>query len=63
MSRTRARPMIRSTYRTRRAPLSPYFLGDVAFIRAAILRDRGLNIAVVKRPSPGSFTTSDKPSL
>ena len=40
MDRTATRRTARTTHRTRRPSLSPYFMDDTAFTRAEILRDR-----------------------
>lgn len=40
MDRTAARRTARTTHRSRRPSLSPYFMDDTAFTRAEILRDR-----------------------
>ncbi len=43
MNRTGIRHTVRTTHRTRRPSLNPYFMDDTAFTLADILRDRALD--------------------
>ena len=42
MKRTGTRQTVRTTHRTRRPSLNPYYMDDIAFTLADILRDRAL---------------------
>ena len=48
MNRTESRRTVRSTHRTRRPSLSPYYMDDTAFTLADIRRDRALDTSPVR---------------
>ena len=48
MNRTGTYRTVRTTHRTRRPSLSPYYMDDTAFTLADILRDRALVASVDK---------------
>ena len=43
MNRTATRQTVRTTHRTRRPSLSPYYMDDTAFTLGDILRNRALD--------------------
>ncbi len=45
MNRTTTRKTVRTTHRTRRASLNPYYMDDTAFTLGDILRERASDIS------------------
>ena len=55
MNRTASRQTVRTTHRTRRASLNPYYMDDIAFTLADILRDRAIGRSA-RQPLISDFT-------
>jgi hypothetical protein len=49
MNRSETRQTIRTTHRTQRASMNPYYMDDTAFTLSDILRDRAMNVSADNR--------------
>lgn len=49
MNRTGSRQTIRTTHRTQRSSMNPYYMDDIAFTLSDILRDRAMDVPADNR--------------